>query len=277
MIGAGAWSERINSAIRASGKNWEAEVISARRLISMDKESNEFQNTCEKFELIWITTTPQNQIHLLKKLISSNKKVILEKPIATHESEIVTLRKIFKNSQCKIYLSQPWTFSMLWKEAKDILLKMDGDLTIQTERGGILLRPGFAPEIDWAPHDLYLLYDYAHDLGEKKSHISLTSRMLKEKSIQLRYLLETNLIFEIEAGYFNPRRALWRVYSGNIEVLNFDFQSSELIDYRMNPSTRKEFNNDNPIMTMLDYTRENDPNINLELMLELYQDLLQRS
>lgn len=276
LIGAGTWSQKISSAIRDSDRNWEAEIVSARDFISIAEDLKDFYELCNKFELIWITTTPQNQIIVLKQLEQFKKKIILEKPIVTKESEIVVLRKIICDSQAKIYLSQPWTFSTLWSEAKKILLTMEGGLAIQAERGGTLLRSGFPPEIDWGPHDLYLLYDYAHDLGAKGSDISLASKRLKENKIHLGYALGTVTTLEIEIGYINPRKAMWKVYSEEKEVLNLDFQNSELVDYRHGLEVRSKFSGDNPIITMLDYCAENNSDIDWDIVFELYRDLVQR-
>jgi hypothetical protein len=163
---------------------------------------------------------------------------------------------------------------VLWKEAKGILLKMQGALDVQVERGGNLLRSEFAPEIDWAPHDLYLIYDYAQVLGKKRSQLTLSSRSLEERNIQLKYLLNANVRIELEAGYRHQRIAMWKVYSGDVEVLNINFQSSELIDNNVLPIMKKEFTNDNPIINMLDSYKENNPEIDLEKIFELYGHLV---
>jgi len=276
LIGEGAWSQKINGAIRTSGESWETEVISARTFISMAKYSSEFNEMLNRFKLIWITTTPQNQIVLLKQLQQFKKKIILEKPIVTRENEIEVLQEIICETHGQIYLSQPWTFSILWKEAKKILLTIEDALEIRVERGGMLLRPGLPPEIDWGPHDLYLLYDYARDLGVKNSSISLTSRILKENKIQLKYTLGTVTTIDIQAGYINPRKALWKVYCYKKEILSLNFQTLELIDHRGTHKVVREFSGDNPIITMLDHINENNIDIDWVLILELYEDLVQK-
>ena len=276
LIGQGAWSRKINGVIKAQNANWKVEIISARTFISMGSNLIEFTEICGKFDLFWITTTPNNQIQILGLLVTTQTKIILDKPIVTNVSEIDLLEDLLRNSQCKIYLSQPWTFSTLWKEAKKILLTMQGDLVIQIERGGNLLRPWLPPEIDWAPHDLYLLYDYAHDLGEESPKISLISRILEKNRIQLKYTLGRNRIFDIKSGYFNPRKAMWSVYSKGKEVLRLNFQTSELVDYRGTHKVVSEFSRDNPIVTMLNHINENNVDIDWVLILELYQDLVKR-
>lgn len=276
LIGKGAWSRKIKEAIEAQNVAWEVKVISARSFIATTSNSNEINEKFNRFELIWITSTPQNQIVILDQLKQFKKKIILEKPIVTKESEIGVLQEIIHNSQSQIYLSEPWTFSRLWRETKEILLTIDGDLAIQTRRGGILLRPGFPAEIDWGPHDLYLLYDYAHGMGAKNANISLVSRMLKENKIYLKYTMGTLTTVEIESGYFNPRKALWKVYCQNKEILSLDFETSELTDYRHDPVVRNKFVDDNPIITMLDHFVGHGTEIDWNIVLELYRDLVQR-
>ena len=65
LIGDGAWSRKINGVIKAQNANWKVEIISARTFISMGSNLIEFTEICGKFDLFWITTTPNNQIQIL--------------------------------------------------------------------------------------------------------------------------------------------------------------------------------------------------------------------
>lgn len=277
LIGKGAWSRKVCSAIGAPHSSWVIEVISARAFLSMESNSKEFTEMCKKFEIIWITTTPENQILVLQKLKNTQKKIILEKPIATNVSEIITLKEIIDNSQFKLYLSQPWTFSSFWNQAKKILSSIDGNVTIQANRGGNQIRTGFPPEMDWAPHDLYLLTDYVHGLGQGRTDIHLVSKDSKENSVRLKYSIGTELIFQITAGYAVERIAFWEVYSNSRLLLSLNFEVRELTDCRGADPIMYKIDSDNPIITMLTFFSENDPSIEWELIFELYSHLVQNS
>ena len=124
LIGDGAWSRKINGVILAQNLEWEVEVISARAFISMESDLIEFAEICEKFDLFWITTTPRNQIQILRQLGKTQKKIILDKPIATNVSEVDLIQDLIQNSQSKIFLSQPWTYSDLWSKMKMLILSL---------------------------------------------------------------------------------------------------------------------------------------------------------
>ena len=119
----------------------------------MNASSKEYREIITQTDVFWITSTPQNQIQALRKLKNIQTRVILEKPIVIEPSDLVVLKDLLNNSQCKVYLSQPWTFSSLWEETKRVLLPLQGEIKIQAIRGGNLSRVGVSPEIDWAPHD----------------------------------------------------------------------------------------------------------------------------
>ena len=277
LVGKGAWSTKVCNAIGAPDAGWRAEVISARAFLLMEFDSQDFTEILNKFDLLWITTTPENQILILQKLQNSQMKVILEKPIATNEREITILEEIISNSQCKIYLSQPWTFSSLWLETKKLLIPLGRNIRIQTNRGGDLLRAEFLPEADWAPHDLYLLADYAHSLGIGLNNIHLVSRESTENHVLLKYTIGSDLIFEISAGYANTRKAFWEVYSDLKLLLDLNFETYELSDCTGSNLIKHKLDSDNPIMTMLASISESDPSEDWDLVLLLYAHLVRNS
>ena len=274
LIGKGAWSQKIAGVIKAQDAGWEVELKSAREFISMDSKSAEFTEICKKFDVLWITTTPRNQINVLRKLEKFQKKIILDKPIVTNASEITVIKELIYNSQSKIYLSQPWTYSDLWSRMKMILMSIKGEVLIQTERVGSLIRSEFPPPIDWIPHDLYLLVDYVESLEIDYRHINLESSEKYNQHILMKYKVGRDRTFEISAGYSTERKAQWWTYSEGKLLAEVNFNSGELTDHRgLHPIT---FNVDseNPIMLMLDFILENEPNVDWKLILDLYRDLV---
>ncbi len=277
LIGQGAWSRKINGVISAQNADWEVEVISARTFISMGSNSIEFTEICGKFDFFWITTTPNNQIQILRQLVATQKKIILDKPIATNVSEINLLEDLLRHSQSKIYLSQPWTYSNLWAKMKTIILSIKGEALIQIERGGTLVREDFPPEIDWAPHDLYLLSDYVASMGKRQNSIKLVFREKNEMHIKLNYKVEQNRTFEISAGYASERKAHLRAFVEDKLAVEVSFDKGELTDHRgLNPITYI-VDSENPIMIMLSFISENEPTVDWDLILNLYRDLVKAS
>ena len=240
----------------------------------MNEHSNEFHEIIRKADLLWIATTPQNQIQVLQKLQSKETRVILEKPIATTPSDFIALKPLLKNSACKVYLSQPWTFSSLWGEAKNILLSLQGDLKIEAIRGGDLSRVGFPPEIDWAPHDLYLLADYLKSSGNEDGNSHSVSRQLVGRNIVLKYDFGADLVFEMTAGYRETRQAQWRVFLDGRLVLTLDFETLQLINHRSADLKKFVAHTSSPLESMLNAALQEEPNVDWQLVFKLYEDLV---
>lgn len=274
LIGDGAWSQKISRAVTPQNANWEVEVISARTFISMGSNLIEFTEICGKFDLFWITTTPNNQIQILRQLVKTKKKIILEKPIATSVGEIDSISELIHNSSCKIYLSQPWTYSDLWSKMKMLILSIKGEVLIQAERGGSLVRKEFPPEIDWTPHDIYLLADYLDSLEKAYRQINLESREKNNQHILLKYKVGQERTFEISAGYAIDRKAQWQAYSHGKLLAEVNFDSGEFTDHRGLDPIKFAIKSENPIMAMLSFISENEPMVDWNLILNLYRDLV---
>lgn len=240
----------------------------------MDSNSREFAEICSKFDILWITTTPGNQIQALRKLNNNEIKILLEKPIATNVSEIALIEGLIHNSQSKIFLSQPWTYSELWNEMKMILLSLKGEVLIQTERVGSLIRREFPPEIDWAPHDLYLLADYVAGIEKNYGDFNLVLREKANNHILLTYKIDQDRTFEISAGYSNEKRAQWRIYLEGKLMAEMNFNTGELTDRRGLNAITKEVESESPIVSMLNFVSENESTVDWKLICNLYHDLV---
>lgn len=242
--------------------------------MSLDEHSKEFHEVTRKTDLIWITTTPQNQIQVLKKLQNIETRVILEKPIALTPSDLIELKPLLKNSECKFYLSQPWTFSSLWEEAKRILFSLHGDLKIEAIRGGNLSRVSFPTEIDWAPHDLYLLADYLKTSGNEDGHSYSVSKQLIGRNIVLNFDFGVDFVFELTAGFRENRQAQWRVHEDGRLVLTLDFETLELIDHRSADLKKFVAHKSSPLESMLNAAFQEEPNVDWQFVFKLYGDLV---
>ena len=240
----------------------------------MKASSKEYREIITQTDVFWITSTPQNQIQALRKLKNIQTRVILEKPIVIEPSDLVVLKDLLNNSQCKVYLSQPWTFSSLWKETKRVLLPLQGEIKIQAIRGGNLSRVGVSPEIDWAPHDLYLLADYIKSSGMESGDRYSVSGERINRNIFLKYNFGINFTFEMTAGYMDTRQAQWKVFLDREPVLALDFETLELTDYRNANPRRFVAHISSPLESMLSAVFQEEPNVDWHLAFKLYEDLV---
>ena len=61
----------------------EITIVGARDFLKHDEGT--ISSEISRYELIWITSIPELQLSILRKLINIKLKIVLEKPIATNE------------------------------------------------------------------------------------------------------------------------------------------------------------------------------------------------
>ena len=157
---------------------------------------------------------------------------------------------------------------------KMIILSNRGEVFIQIERGGSLVRKEVPPELDWTPHDVYLLADYVDSLEKGYCQINLVSREKNNQHILLKYKVGHERTFEISAGYTINRKAQWKAYSQGKLLAEVNFDSGEFADHRGLDPIKFAIKSENPIMAMLTFISENEPTVDWNLILNLYRDLV---
>ena len=154
LLGSGKWPNKITSIIRSQNSEILIENVGAREFLKLRPEQ---MQPVLKDKIVWIASTPENQLFILEKIKSFSNRVILEKPFSVSINQLNQLRELNKNGNNKFYVSEPWRHSELWREAKSRILKVSGLKKLQIHRGGPMKREYVDPPWDWMQHDLGLL------------------------------------------------------------------------------------------------------------------------
>jgi len=252
LIGSGPWVQKIKAIIKKCDSTIEVNSIPARKFLGtkVNLISDVIKN-----QVIWIATTPQNQIEVLKKIALYRNKVIIEKPFATSLKEINILLDLSNKTQNQIFLSEPWRHSSIWSEIKRIILESRQFNEIIIQRGGPTERSYINQVWDWLPHDIGLI----SDLVEKHEDIRITDYSWSNKNQTIKLLLEVKGVFgfEINSGYFLNRTESW------------DIGKSTLIDFSSN-----NYINDNPVYNLLLYVFKQELNSSLAERLWLTEKVI---
>ncbi len=262
IIGEGRWGKKVQAIL--SSAHLETSSISAREFILSFQQEKSF----EQDVTFWICTKPDLQLRILEELIQLKaQKVILEKPYFTSKADFNNLSRMISNEPLtKIFVSEPWRHSALWKDAKIRIIDLvddSGCVHIQINRGSNELRDFINPVQDWTPHDLSLLFDLALELGGSEPQI-LGVPVIKNDLMQGSVSITDNIKIDFSIG-FSPegRIAQWLVSKRN-EMFTIDFtelkiQSQEFLE---GVSTTR-YTRDNPLITQYKWVsrQSHDPDL----------------
>ena len=241
--------------------------------MSLNESSEEFLRICAEFHIIWVASTPSLQLLVLEKLSDRQIKIIVEKPLASNLAELQVFSNLLTQSNSKIYLSQPWTYSKIWHETKQKIRSITGVTGFQATRTGNLTREAFSAEYDWAPHDLYLLADYLKSARVDTSSLLLTGSVIENKQVRLQYSFASSLSFELAAGFSNDRESYWKIICDNSEATIIDFERKTITGSSPSSPTHQQFTEDNPLITMLGVYLLDDPEVDWDLIVKIYSGL----
>ena len=236
IVGNGGWAHKVSQLLKKYGNTYNIEIFSAREVLARKELLN------GEFDLIWIMTRPDIQIQILQFLQNRNLRIILEKPLARNLAELAELERVIRDFVGHIYTSQPWRFSDLWLDIKSNLM----DLTsLNTTRVSPITRTFIKPELDWIPHDLYLLADLGIDPSSLK-----VKDVLKTEDGATQFILSSQILdcqFKISVGFAKIRTNRWDVQTqeGHLGFVDFDSGSSAIYDenglklhtYRQDPQS----------------------------------------
>jgi predicted dehydrogenase len=274
FIGGGRWSKKVSEIVIVSGTSLEPVVISARDYLENGSAALPKGANLEDFKFIWITTFPDVQLKILKKLQDLNTKIILEKPLALTMEDLQKLSSIVPKMKSSIYLSQPWTFSNLWESARTQMSGYLKGLEIHSVRQGELHREVISPSLDWLPHDLYLLASLMQSEGLKNDALKLLSSRGSSNQVLLDYQIGADARLSFQAGKSETRRAKWCISVNAKTLFEIDFDSRKIIKKEGNTDLVEKFDSDNPIINMLENYGAYDSDVNWELILKLSSDAI---
>lgn len=238
LIGKGDWSNKISEVLFDQDATLNIVKYSARDfLLRSELEISQIVSG----QFLWITTAPDLQIELLKKMGSLDFRVILEKPVATKTIKIDEVLNLILSLKADTYLSQPWRYSKVWDNIKFVTQNVPTPLKIKVTRGGPVVRAYIDPVEDWVYHDLGLIGELINDY---KDLLDIKILSTNTKNLKVNLKVPNKFDIELNVGYFSEKIALWEI-NGTHEF-NFSPKIPE---------------GDNPIFAMyLNYKNRTDKN-----------------
>lgn len=115
LIGSGKWPKKIESILKSQNLAIAITSIGAREILKLGIRQVEL---LLQGKIVWIASTPENQLSVLELIENLNTKVVIEKPFALNIDQLNRLFASNKNSNNKLYVSEPWRHSAVWSEAK---------------------------------------------------------------------------------------------------------------------------------------------------------------
>jgi hypothetical protein len=274
FIGDGVWSSKVSRIILKQDPNLHTEIVGARHFLSLSDASSVYINALHKNEFIWIATNPSLQIKVLEKLETIKTKIILEKPIARSNTELMELKSTISNSASDIYLSQPWTYSDIWRKFSILLEQKNSVNKIVTFRGDDNFRSDVTPWLDWIPHDLYLIASVIGQFEIDISHVDIEVMSHSLENISIVIKVGSKVRAEINSGFYPTRIAQLSGYSDQDLIMTADFLSGEVKCLELGGETSEVLPTEYSLLNMIRHYQKNSPNLNWDLIFELYSEIL---
>lgn len=213
IIGKGVWSNKISEVLFDQDNTLNIEKYSARSfLLKGEQEISQIVSG----QFLWITTTPDLQIELLKKMESLDFIAILEKPVATKTLKIDEVLNLILSLKADTYLSQPWRYSKVWENIRSATQNLPTPLKIKVTRGGPGARAYIDPVEDWVYHDLGLVGELINDY---KDLLDIKILSTNTRNLKVNLKVPNKFDIELNVGYFSEKIALWEI--NGTHVFNF--------------------------------------------------------
>lgn len=216
IIGEGAWSSKISKILLEQDHNLEIIKYSARDFILKSKQQ---VSKIASNHILWITTTPDLQFDVLRKIEDFNCKVILEKPLATNFSKLEELLEFIPSIKPDLFLSEPWKYSQIWNKIKTNIESLPKPISIKIKRGGPVMRTYMSPVFDWMYHDLGLISELISNYNKS---LSIRSSFKDVNNMSFNLTIPDEITIDISIGYFLEKIATWEVNN----KYTFDFNDS---------------------------------------------------
>jgi len=248
IVGSGPWAKKVRKLMLEPRIFDSVSSIGARDLL---KFNNQETALYIKDSILWLCTSSKFQLEILKKLVATKNKIIIEKPIYDSDKNREHLQNIIKTKNGGIFLSKPWLYSEIWKKIIYEVNKESSNLSLYTRRFGDIKRNYLYPPQDWLFHDSYLI----HDLFKIKSvnEVAKIEKIWSSNNNTLSAsLLVGNTNIFMDGGYSEKREASWTVISENNRTL-FDFNDlkSNLVSSYSANNNQSDLKVDSPILTMI--------------------------
>ena len=186
LIGCGKWSTVIIKEIN-NHKFFNLEAIVCRnKSKKFNKSIKVFSNTQEmidksKINCVYIATTPEVNLDIIKIILKKNLPIILEKPIANNSKSSLKLKKILQSDEIIIMPNLSNIFSECFIEIENFVKKNKFEIKriIICEGGMGPFRDRINPIWDWGFHSISLIFKLF-----KNDNISeLKKKIIKENNL----------------------------------------------------------------------------------------------
>lgn len=240
----------------------EVSVISAREFSELQPE--EISDLVMMHDFQWIATRPELQEFILSRIMTLDCNVILEKPLATTSQTWRKVTDLIQSADCRIFYSQPWTFSKLWHRATNEFSKLQFPISINIYKTGQEYRTNFTALQDWLPHDLYLIESLIRNLDITEEGISVSQSQL---SNQIKIIAGEKLYINLHFDISQHRKMTWEVSSDYginfvVDFMNNTFEKFDDTEMLL----QETFIGDHPLINMFNqYISEVDHEINNRL------------
>jgi predicted dehydrogenase len=224
------------------------EVIGARDFSELDP--SKILELIENYDFCWIATKPEIQEIILERLSGFNCNLILEKPLAISEQSWRDVATLIKNSKCRVFYSQPWTFSKVWQRFVGELSELNSPISIEIHKTGQEYRSDFTASQDWLPHDLYLVESLLKKLGIPRNRI-VVARGLKPNQTSIN--IDDKATISISFTASEERQMIWSIVAYHRSKLIIDFHDNSISEYDEEVMVSKEtFAGDHPLVNMVE-------------------------
>lgn len=204
----------------------------------------------EKYDFCWIATKPEIQEIILERLSGFNCNLILEKPLATSEQSWRDIVTLIKNSKCRVFYSQPWTYSKVWQRFIGELSGLNSPISIEIHKTGQKYRSDFTAPQDWLPHDLYLVESLLKKLDISRNRI-VVARGLKANQTSIN--IDNKATISITFTASEHRQMVWSIVAFHRSKLIIDFLDNSISKYDGDVMVSKEsFADDHPMVNMVE-------------------------
>jgi hypothetical protein len=200
--------------------------------------------------LCWITTKPELQERILERISGFSCNIVLEKPLATSAQSWRDVATLITNAKCRVFYSQPWTFSKLWQRFVGGINGLNSPYSIEIHKTGQEYRSDFTALQDWLPHDLYLVESLLRKLELSGERIVVARGL---NSTQTSITLADKLQIHISFTAGNNRKMLWSIATNRGSKFVIDFLEGSISEFDEEIMLSKEsFADDHPLVNMVE-------------------------
>jgi hypothetical protein len=206
LIGSGKWPQKIKSVLAGQDASIDIKLIPAREFLNLDLN---IKRELLSGRILWIATTPENQFRVLESIKKFENKIIIEKPFASNLYELNSILTYSNSSKNKLYVSEPWRHSRIWKTKKLEIERTNGMKSILIKRGGPITRDYITPAWDWMQHDIGLLSDLL--LSHCNSIDLICGMNTGQHNLNLKIKSKDFYNIDLNVGYFPQRYETWHL------------------------------------------------------------------